>query len=318
MSTLGAHAGQRSVDAPGADLPAMAFERERARLFGLAYRMLGSVGDAEDLVQDAYLRWRRVDVAEIVTPRAYLTTLLTRLCIDRLRHLQLERAHYPGPWLPEPLVAGSPELEHERDETLSLAMLRMLERLAPHERAVFVLREALDLEYAEIAAALDAPPATCRQWYRRARRHLAGERRFDLAPAAQMDVLRRLQAALQAGDVNAIVALLDPAVEARGDGGGKVRAFVRVVTGVERVATVLLHLHRKHRTTQQPVWVNGGLGIAQRDGDGALMAITTIEVANGRLLYFDAVRNPDKLAHIMTASGPGMPAAPGNAGEGEA
>ena len=205
-------------------------------------------------------------------------------------------------------MAGSPELERERDETLSLAMLRMLERLAPHERAVFVLREALDLEYTEIAAAVDAPPATCRQWYRRARMHLAGERRSDLAPAAQVDVLRRLQAALQAGDVRAIVALLDPAVEARGDGGGKVRAFVRVVTGVERVATVLLHIYRKHRTTQQVVWVNGGLGMAQHDSGGALMAITTIEVANGRLLYFDAVRNPDKLARIT------LDAVPGNTG----
>ena len=293
------------MDAEAADALLLAFEGERARLFGLAYRMLGSVGDAEDLVQDAYLRWRRVDAATVVTPRAFLTTLVTRLCIDRLRRLQLERAQYAGPWLPEPLVAGSPELERERDETLSLAMLRMLERLAPHERAVFVLREALDLEYTDIAAAVDAPPATCRQWYRRARMHLAGERRFDLAPAAQVDVLRRLQAALQAGDVRAIVALLDPAVEARGDGGGKVRAFVRVVTGVERVATVLLHIYRKHRTTQQLVWVNGGLGMAQFDGGGALMAITTIEVANGRLLYFDAVRNPDKLARIAFGAVPG-------------
>ena len=301
------------MDAEAADALLLAFEGERARLFGLAYRMLGSVGDAEDLVQDAYLRWRRVDAAAVVTPRAYLTTLLTRLCIDRLRHLQHERAQYAGPWLPEPLVAGSPELERERDETLSLAMLRMLERLAPHERAVFVLREALDLEYTDIAAAVDAPPATCRQWYRRARMHLAGERRFDLAPAAQVDVLRRLQAALQAGDVRAIVALLDPAVEARGDGGGKVRAFVRVVTGVERVATVLLHIYRKHRTTQQVVWVNGGLGMAQHDSGGALMAITTIEVANGRLLYFDAVRNPDKLARITLGAVPGNT---GTAGEG--
>ncbi len=281
-----------------ADTQAITFEGERARLFGLAYRMLGSVGDAQDLVQDAYLRWRRAPVEVIVTPRAYLTTTLTRLCIDRLRHLQHERALYPGPWLPEPLVAASPELERERDETLSLAMLRMLERLGPHERAVFVLREALDLEYTDIAAALDAPPATCRQWYRRARMHLAGERRFDLAPAAQADMLRQLQAALHAGDIAAIVALLDPAVEVRGDGGGKVTAFVRVVTGAERVATVLLHLHRKRRIEQRLVCVNGGLGVAQYSPEGVLEAITTIEVANGRLLYFDAVRNPDKLARV--------------------
>lgn len=271
------------------------FERERPRLFGLAYRMLGSVGDAEDLVQDAYLRWQRVEPAQVETPRAFLTTTLTRLCIDRLRHLKHERAAYPGPWLPEPLLEASPEFERERDETLSLAMLRMLERLAPHERAVFVLREALDLEYADIAAAMDAPPATCRQWYRRARGHLAGERRFDLAPAAQVDVMRRLQAALREGDARAIVALLDPDVQVRGDGGGKVSAFVSVVTGVERVATVLLHIHRKLAREMRLVAVNGGLGIAQYL-DGVLDGITMVEVANGRLVYFDSVRNPDKLA----------------------
>ena len=281
------------------------FEQQRGRLHGLAYRLLGSVADAEDIVQDAYLRWQRAATEDIATPRAFLTTIVTRLCIDRLRRLQRERMHYSGPWLPEPYATTfvetaatpGPESELERDETLSLAMLRMYERLAPHERAVFVLREALDLEYADIAAAMDAPVPTCRQWYRRARTHLAGERRFDLAPGAQAELLMKLQTALHAGDVAALIALLHPDIQMRGDGGGKVRALVSVVTGAERVATVMLHLWRKAGAQAQQtrlVAVNGGLGIASFAGT-TLDAITCIEVADGRLLYFDTVRNPDKL-----------------------
>ena len=275
------------------------FERERPRLFGLAYRMLGSVGDAEDMVQDAFLRWQGAAVDQVTVPRAFLTTTLTRLCIDRLRKLQVERAHYSGPWLPEPLlgeaVSDSPEHAAERDETLSLAMLRMLERLAPHERAVFVLREALDLEYAEIAAAVDAPVATCRQWYRRARTHLAGERRFDLVPQAQMEFLGKLQAALQAGDIRALVALLDPDIQMRGDGGGKATALISVVTGVERVATVILHLWQHNPPQQVLVPLNGGIGLALYQDNGRLDSLAALEVADGRLIYFDAVRNPEKL-----------------------
>ena len=275
------------------------FERERPRLFGLAYRMLGSVGDAEDMVQDAFLRWQGAAVDQVTVPRAFLTTTLTRLCIDRLRKLQVERAHYSGPWLPEPLlgeaVSDSPEHAAERDETLSLAMLRMLERLAPHERAVFVLREALDLEYAEIAAAVDAPVATCRQWYRRARTHLAGERRFDLVPQAQMEFLGKLQAALQAGDIRALVALLDPDIQMRGDGGGKATALTSVVTGVERVATVILHLWQRNPLQQVLVPLNGGIGLALYQDNGKLDSLAALEVADGRLIYFDAVRNPEKL-----------------------
>ncbi len=284
------------------------FEQQRGRLLGLAYRMLGSAGDAEDVMQDAFLRWQRAATDDIATPRAFLTTVVTRLCIDRLRRLQRERMDYSGPWLPEPYVetfvetasTDSPESVLERDETLSLAMLRMFERLAPHERAVFVLREALDLEYADIAAAIDAPVATCRQWYRRARTHLAGERRFDLAPGAQSELLMKLQMALHAGDVAALIALLHPDIQMRGDGGGKVKAFVSVVTGAERVATVMLHLWRKAGPQSQHtrlVAVNGGFGIASFSGT-ALDAITCIEVADGRLLYFDSVRNPDKLRSI--------------------
>ncbi len=285
------------------------FEQQRGRLRGLAYRMLGSVGDADDIVQDAFLRWQRAAADDIASPQAFLTTVVTRLCIDRLRRLQRERIDYSGPWIPEPFVESQsthgPESELERDETLSLAMLRMFERLAPHERAVFVLREALDLEYADIAAAIDAPVSTCRQWYRRARTHLAGERRFDLAPGAQGELLMKLQMALHAGDVGALIALLHPDIQMRGDGGGKVKAFISVVTGAGRVATVMLHLWRKSGAQSQPpmlVSVNGGLGFAtftaSADGGArgaALTAITCIEVADGKLLYFDSVRNPDKL-----------------------
>lgn len=278
------------------------FEQQRGRLFGLAYRMLGSVGDAEDVVQDGFLRWQRAATADIAMPPAFLTTVITRLCIDRLRRLQRERADYSGPWIPEPLATPAPELALERDETLSLAMLRMFERLAPHERAVFVLREALDLDYADIAAAMDAPVATCRQWYRRARTHLAGERRFSLAPAAQGELLMKLQVALHAGDVRALIDLLHPDVQVRGDGGGKVSAFISVVTGVERVAAVLLHIWRKSAGNSRPpdlVAVNGGFGIATYAGS-ELNAISCIEVADGKLLYFDTVRNPDKLRGIAT------------------
>ena len=282
------------------------FEAERARLFGIAYRMLGAVGDAEDVVQDTYLRWQNADRDVVSSVQAFLTTIVTRLCLDRLRVLRTARHSYVGPWLPEPIIDSDPSVPLLRDEYLSIAMLRMLERLAPNERVVFVLREAFDMDYAEIALMIGAAIATCRQWYRRARGHLAGAKRFDLAPAAQMAMLRQLTQALGSGDPRQVAALLAHDAQLNSDGGGKVAAAIIPVLGTARIAQVLMHIWRRHAVTSsiQPVRVNGGAGLAVYQG-GLLDAVMTLEVADGKLLYLDVVRNPDKLPRARIPAGDG-------------
>lgn len=277
------------------------FEAERGRLFGIAYRLLGTIGDAEDAVQDAYLRWQQADRSAVVSAQAFLTTIVTRLCLDRLRALQAQRESYVGPWLPEPIVDIDLSLPLQRDETLSIALLRMLERLAPNERVVFVLREAFDLEHAEIATILDAAVPTCRQWYRRARAHLAGAKRFDLAPAAQVAMLQRLAVALSSGDPHQVAELLAEDAQFNTDGGGKVQAAIVCVRGTARIAQVLLHLWRKQgEATVRTIVINGGYGLALLHA-ATLDSVIALEVVDGKLLCLDAIRNPDKLTRAVSA-----------------
>jgi RNA polymerase sigma-70 factor (ECF subfamily) len=278
-----------------------AFEAARARLFKLAYRMLGSIGDAEDAVQDLYLRWIRVE-EDIKTPEAWLVTACARLCIDRLRAAKHERAAYDGPWLPEPIVvaAGDASADLERADGMTMAMLLVLERLTPRERAAYILREAFDYDYAEIADVLKASPAACRQLASRAARRLRDESpRFATSWTAARDLARRFADATRRGDVEALASLLAEDAICATDGGGKVTAARNVITGADRAARFIVGVMAKGGAGVDFafVMVNGAPGwVLSRDG--APFAVATIETDGDKVRKVFATLNPDKLAHI--------------------
>src|SRR6266851_5035538 len=219
------------------------FQAHRSRLFGVAYRMLGSASDAEDVVQDAWLRYSNARPADLRSPAAYLTTIVTRLCLDRLKSARTAREEYVGPWLPEPLVtdeAPGPERSVALAESVTLAFMVLLETLSPEERAVFLLREVFDHEYDEIAGMLDTTPANCRQLFHRAKTHLADRRpRFRDAAGEKRPLVSRFVAALRAGDADELMSVLAEDVGFWSDGGGKVLAARRPVFGREQVALML-------------------------------------------------------------------------------
>jgi len=277
-------------------------EGERSYLTGLAYRLLGSRADAEDVVQEALSRGSAIDDAE--TPRALLTTIVTRLCLDELRSARRRRETYVGPWLPEPVLTGVPGDDDplERTQSVSMGFLVLLESLSPHERAVFVLREVFDLEFAEIAAALDKSEAACRQLLHRARDHVSSKRRRFPRRDQQAGLATRFLQALAGGDTAAMIALLVEDAEAVTDHGGKARAARNVVHGAERVAKLLLGFARKGGTGRyEASWVNGNPAVLAYDGDVLISAIildTAIVDDDARIAGFHVVRNPDKLAAI--------------------
>ncbi|MGE0446728.1 MAG: RNA polymerase sigma factor SigJ [Vicinamibacterales bacterium] len=275
------------------------FDAQRSRLFGLAYRMLGSRAEAEDVLQDAYIRWYQAGDA-IDNPEAWLVTTTTRLAIDRLRRLQTERQAYTGPWLPEPLVAGPPRPDRalELADDLSVAFLTMLERLAPDERAALLLHDVFDVDYGRIAAVLNRSEAACRQVVHRARERVRGPRkRFEADDQARMALLRRFQAAVDARDEQAVLALFAPDATWTADGGGKVAASPRPIVGAERIAKVVIGISEKF---WKPTWrlelatVNGEAGLCIRDG-GRLVSVLSIETDGDRILNVYAIVNPDKL-----------------------
>lgn len=280
-------------------------ERERPYLTGLAYRMLGSRADAEDAVQEALVRARAIDDAR--SPRALLTTIVTRLCLDELKSARRRREQYVGPWLPEPVIAEPrPGERMELAESLSFGFLLLLETLTPHERAVFVLREVLDLEFAEIAGAVGKSQAACRQLLHRAREHLASRRRrFPRRDAQEMLATRFLQA-LGSGDVAALVEVLVAEAEAVTDHGGKAFAARRIVRGANRVSRLLIGLARKGRgvLTTTLGWVNGNPALIVRGADGTLWGIVSLDTAiiDGvpRIAAVHFVRNPDKLRELSS------------------
>ncbi|HZZ21885.1 MAG TPA: RNA polymerase sigma-70 factor [Roseiarcus sp.] len=283
-----------------------AFEAARARLFKLAYRMLGSIGDAEDAVQDLYLRWRRVE-EDIKTPEAWLVTACARLCIDRLRAAKRERATYEGPWLPEPIViaAGDASADLERADDMTMAMLLVLERLTPRERAAYILREAFDYDYAKIGDVLRASPAACRQLASRAARRLRDERpRFTTSWTAARDLARRFADAARRGDVDALASLLAEDATCATDGGGKVTAARNVLSGADRVARFILGVMAKGGAGVdfKFVIVNGAPGWVLSRG-GAPFAVATIETDGDRVCKVFATLNPDKLAHVKAPQG---------------
>lgn len=284
--------------------------------------MLGSVRDAEDLLQDAYLRWRDVDASTVRYARPFLITLISRLCIDRLRALKRERETYIGPWLPEPIpttglsgwsvgepgaVASAhlepftqPEQHVERDRTLRLAVLRLLEHLTPEQRATYVLREAFAFSFDEIAETLQANVATCRQWFHRAQEHLAGVRRFEVREDIRATIIERLMNAIQSGNIAETVALMRTDVEVHTDGGGKAPAAIRVVTDPARIAQVLIHLWRNQQP--QPRVMFGDTNnstMAWLWIDDRLEAVVSVEIVDGLIQYIDIVRNPDKLSPFI-------------------
>jgi RNA polymerase sigma-70 factor, ECF subfamily len=278
-------------------------EELRPLLFSLAYRMVGSVAEAEDLVQEAFLRLHRTDEA-VVSPKAFLTTVVTRLAIDHLRSARVRREAYVGPWLPEPLVTAPGTADRvEEDETLSLAFLALLERLTPVERAVYVLHELFGYAHDEIAEVVGKSSANCRQILARARRHVdAGRPRFEPSRERRQALLDRFLAAVRVGDVDGLVGLLAADAVHYADGGGKARATLLPIYGPEKIARLWARLG----TTQGPyelhaVDVNGQPGVVGTAPDGTVLTVLTLDVVDDRVQVVRAVVNPDKLARAAGA-----------------
>ena len=278
-----------------------AFEALRGRLFGLAYRMLGSRADAEDIVQEAYVRWHQASAGSIESPEAWLVTTTSRLAIDRLRRLKTEREAYVGPWLPEPIVTQAPPPDHDLDlaADLSIAFLTLLERLAPDERAAFLLHDVFEVGYAEIAPVLDRSEAACRQVVHRARERVRGDRRrFDVTESAKASLLQKFMQALEARDEPALIALFAPDATWTADGGGKAAAAPVPIAGADRIARLVIGLREKFWAADRVLefaTINGETGLCIRDG-AQLMAAMTIATDGERILAVYAVVNPDKLA----------------------
>jgi RNA polymerase sigma-70 factor (ECF subfamily) len=283
-----------------------ALERERPYLTGLAYRLLGSSADAEDVVQEAFVKAAPIDDAR--TPRALLTTIVTRLCLDELRSARRRRETYVGPWLPEPVITA-PDDPAEAAESISMGFLLLLESLTPHERAVFVLREVLDLDFAEIAEAIGKSEAACRQLLHRARGHVAARRRRFPRRDQQADLAARFMAALAGGDVAALTEILIADAQAISDHGGKARAAQRIVRGAERVARLLVGLARKGAgyddVRVDPAWINGNPAVVvyvQGQRSTVIVLDTAVVAEQPRIAGFHLIRNPDKLAALRTLS----------------
>jgi RNA polymerase sigma-70 factor, ECF subfamily len=279
--------------------PTAAFEATRPRLFGLAYRMLGSAADAEDIVQEAYVRWHQADSSSIDSPEAWLVTTTSRLAIDRLRRLKTEREAYVGPWLPPPIVAPPPPDRHlDLSDDLSMAFLALLERLAPEERAAFLLHDVFEVGYGQIAAVLDRTESACRQVVHRARERVRGERkRFDVAESAKAALLQKFLSAMEARDEQALLELFAPDATWTADGGGKTAASPRPVTGVARIAKLVVNLREKFwapNRTIELASINGETGLVIRDG-GRPVATMSIATDGEHILDVYAVVNPDKL-----------------------
>jgi RNA polymerase sigma-70 factor, ECF subfamily len=278
-----------------------AFEQSRGRLFGLAYRMLGSRAEAEDVVQDAYIRWHQSDREVVRNAEAWLVTTTTRLAIDRLRALKTEREAYPGPWLPEPLVQSSPpppDRHLDLAADLSMAFMTLLERLGPDERVAFLLHEVFDFDYTQIAAILEKNEEACRQIVHRARTRVRNARkRFDVSEAAKADLLRTFMTAVNARDEKTLLGLFTTDAVWTADGGGRTAASPHPIEGAERIVKVIIGLHNRLHSDiarLELVEINGETGLCLRT-DGRITAVLSIESDGERIHAVYAVVNPDKL-----------------------
>ena len=284
-------------------------EELRPSSFAIAYRMLGSVAEAEDVVQEALLKLHRALTAgeqPIASPRAFLATVTTRLAIDELRSARARREQYVGEWLPEPIVTdtgGDPEQRAELADSLSLAMLVLLESLSPEQRAVLLLHDVFDYGYEEIAGMLGKGEANVRQLASRARRHVEqGRPRFQSSREQQDELARRFFAAVEDGDLAGLETLLAHDVVLTGDGGGKAPALARSLHGRNRVARMLLTwvrlAVRMRGASLRPVHVNSGPGALVLDGEGRLVGVWSLEVSGGEIRSVSSIVNPDKLQHL--------------------
>jgi len=279
------------------------FALHRSLLFTVAYEMLGSASDAEDVVQETWLRWSRVNHAEVRDPRAYLVRIVTRQALNRLRTLARRREDYVGEWLPEPLLT-SPDVaaDVELAESVSIAMLTVLETLGPTERAVFVLRDVFECPYEEIATAIGKSPTAVRQMAHRARNHVASRRpRMPVSTTEQQEVVKRFLAAIRHGDLQGLLDVLAPDVVLVADGGGLVAAALRPLQGADRVADFIMRAQRLADFEVKPVWLNGSLA-GRVDIGGELNTAMSLAVENGRIMGIYAIRNPHKLVRLDRAA----------------
>ena len=284
------------------------FTQHRARLFGIGYRMLGSRADAEDVLHDAWLRWQTSETSNVISPEGWLVTAVTRLSVDRLRHAKVERDAYTGPWLPEPLSNAdmdSPEMALEREDDVSIAFLTLLETLSPEERAVFVLHDILDEDYADIAEIVGKSTAACRQLVHRARERLTTRRRrCSVDDATRTRMLERFIAAANRGDRSELIALFTNDAMMLSDGGGKVIASLRPLVGAVRIAYLWFAVARRssHGAVERRVIrVNGEPALATYV-HGRLHSVATIETDGEQILAYYSIANPDKLGSFRALS----------------
>ncbi|QLY33880.1 RNA polymerase sigma-70 factor [Nocardia huaxiensis] len=298
-----------SETAPARDATIDPFVEHRRLLFGTAYRMLGSVADAEDILQDTWLKWNAVDRNSVEHPKSYLVRTVTNLSLNRLTSARATRETYVGPWLPEPLLTTTADAAEETEmaDTVSTAMLVVLETLNPTERAVFVLREVFGYSYAEIGGFLDRPEATVRQISHRARSHVHSRRpRFDADDAARQEITEKFMAACHGGDLNALMSLLAPEVTLWNDGGGLITAARRPLHGPDHVARWMLGVMAKPASAGirlESAVVNGELSIIGSIGDYRLGALT-YDIREGRIENLRFQVNPQKLSGIQAAGEP--------------
>lgn len=273
------------------------FDPLRPRLVRVAYRMLGSVADAEDVVQDAFIRWMGADRSQVREPEAYLRRTVTRLCLDQLKSARHTRETYIGPWLPEPV------LEEDADEDVTLPLMLALERLSPLERAAFLLHDVFGVDFEEIARTLDRDPAACRQLAARARGHVREARpRFQVEKGRGVELAEAFFAASRSGDMTALAGMLAADVSLHADGGGKRSAAAQPICGFEPVLKAhqaFATLFRKHGSQLvRTGFVNGLPGFVTRESDGELQT-TALDIENGKITAIYVVRNPDKLRHLL-------------------
>lgn len=287
--------------------PTDAFTAHRTRLFGVAYRLLGSVAEAEDVLQESWVAWQRVDHASIEEPAAYLTTVVTRRCLDVLRSARVRRERYVGPWLPEPLLGGAAATAESADaadpvllaESVRMAFLVVLESLSPAERVAFVLHDVFGYSHADLAEVLDRSEAACRQLVSRARSHVAARRpRYTADDTTVSGATERFLAACLGGDLDGLLAALHPEAELVADGGGKVNAARNVIVGADRVARFLIGTAGSSEITGVDLaTVNGAPGVVLALADGTT-TVCSIDVVDGLVRRVHLVRNPDKLTHV--------------------
>lgn len=291
------------------------FDEHRRLLFRVAYDLLGSVAGAEDVVQETWLRWSADERGDVGNPRAYLVEIATRQALNRIRSNRARRETYMGPWLPEPLVASAapdPADEvadrAERSETISMAMLVVLETLSPAERAVFVLREVFGMSHDDVAQALDRSPAGVRQLAHRACEHVQARRpRFTADDAEQRRVTEEFLLACLTGDLAALTGLLAPDVTVMSDGGGKARAALRPIVGADKAARFMIGIAREAaQLSMRFALVNGTLGVVGYDEDTAT-AVALLDLVDGRIAQILIVANPDKLARVAVIDPPDTP-----------